>query len=125
MRNTHSGEEQTEEGIAIMIRILDGEWRENQAVNGGWLHAATIVDRARVQFDLEWNDRDVRDFSNLSHGQIGSGQKGYKLTQHMSEAEKNHARAVLDSQSDKMRNRSNEIEQCWQEAQSKQTEMAL
>jgi hypothetical protein len=71
--------------------------------DGRWYRASEL---GRM---LAMNDRTIRRLADLSDGRVISGQEGYKLTRHGTNAEIDHAEAWLLSQARKMTDRAREI----------------
>lgn len=70
----------------------------------GWLTAKQILD-VTGQKDTDQNRRSIRAIAEISNGQIGAGQKGYKLVELMTIEEYNGYRNWMLSQTEKMQKR--------------------
>lgn len=82
--------------VPYLIGVLQGR---------DWTTAREVVEIVRMQTNVKWCDRKVRELAQLSKGQIAGGQLGYKLVSLMTGEEFHHARNWMNSQATMMQRR--------------------
>lgn len=74
-----------------------------------WMTAADIAQASGDRL----SDRQIRLLAASSEGRVAGGQRGYKLTRHMTREEYEHWRNWMTSQADMMRRRVVEADRIW------------